>query len=215
MLIEAHEGTGQPMNDKAVIDEVMTLIVAGHETTASTPNWVWYLLSENATVESRLHAEVDALSNEISTLDDLPKLIYAKQGIDETLHLYPPVWLFTHRGVSEDHIGCYYVAQQTDIIIVLYFVHRRPEFWEAAAAPRGAHLVQEASQGCQKFAYSRLRWNTGVGLASFFAMVEMQSHLSTVARGLRLRFVPERAVELEPHISLRSKHNLHMIAERR
>jgi cytochrome P450 len=77
------------------------------------------------------------LSNEISTFDNLPKLIYTKRGIDETLHLYPPVWLFTRRGVSEDHISCYYVAQQTDIIIVLYFVHRRPEFWEAAAAPRG------------------------------------------------------------------------------
>jgi hypothetical protein len=155
------------------------------------------------------------LSNEISTFDDLPKLTYTKQGIDETLHLYPPVWLFSRRGVSEDHSGCYYVAQQTDIIIVLYFVHGRPEFWEAAAAPGGAHLVQEASQGCQKFAYSRFRWKTGVGLASFFAMVEMQSHLSTVARGPRLRFVPERAVELEPHIRLRSIHNLHMIAERR
>lgn len=159
MLTEGRGGTSQPMNDKAVIDEGLTLIVTGHETTASILNWVWYRLSDNATVESRLHAEIDALLNEIPSFNDLPKLIYTKQVIDETLRLYPPVWLFARKAVSEDHIGSYYVAPLTKIIsclascVVIRNSGRRPRRSGLSASRRRR--------------ISHFRWDSGVALANF------------------------------------------------
>lgn len=216
MLIDARDGAGQPMSDKALVDEVMTLIVAGSETTASTLNWAWYLLSEHPEAEAQLHAEVErALSSELPSFDELPNLAYAKQIIDETLRLYPPVWMFTRKAVAEDHIGGYYVAPQTDIIMAPYFVHRHPEFWEAPEAFRPERFEPAAVRQRHKFVYFPFSMGQRRCLGEFFAFVEMQMHLGTIAQKLRLRYVPDRAIELEPHINLRSKHSLFMRPERR
>lgn len=216
MLIDARDGNEQPMTDRALVDEVMTLIVAGSETTASTLNWAWYLLSEHPAAEAKLHAEVDnSMPGDIPSFDDLPNLVYAKQTIDETLRLYPPVWMFTRKAVAEDNIGGYYVAPQTDIIIPPYFVHRHPEFWEAPEAFRPERFAPQATRRRHKFAYFPFSMGQRRCLGEFFAFVEMQIHLGAIARRLRLRFVPERSVELEPYINLRSRHELYMLAERR
>jgi enediyne biosynthesis protein E7 len=215
MLIDARDNNGIPMSDKALVDEVMTLIVAGHETTASTLNWAWYSLSRHPAVEAKLHIEVDTVSSDVPTFNDLSNLNFTKQIVDETLRIYPPVWLFSRKAINEDHIGGYYVAPNTDIFMAPYFVHRHPQFWPEPEAFRPERFEPEAIRQRHKFAYFPFSMGQRRCIGEFFAMVEMQIHLGTVAKRLRLRHVPERPVELEPHINLRTKHNLYMIAEKR
>jgi len=195
---------------------VMTLIVAGHETTASTLNWAWYLLSEHPVAESTLHHEIDgAPFDDTPSFDDQPGLVFTKQIIDETLRLYPPVWLFSRKALAADNIGGHYVAPGTDIFMAPYFVHRHPQFWVAPEAFRPERFAPDAGPQRHKFVYFPFSMGQRRCIGEFFAVVEMQIHLSAVAKRLRLRHVPDRPVELEPHINLRSRHNLYMRAELR
>jgi cytochrome P450 len=98
--------TGAPMSERELIDEIMTLIVAGHETTAAGLNWTWYLLSQHPEAEARLHAELDAMPEHqplgLAANGELP---FARAVVDEALRLYPPVWVFTRRALEADTLG--------------------------------------------------------------------------------------------------------------
>ncbi|MGH8501477.1 MAG: cytochrome P450 [Gammaproteobacteria bacterium] len=215
MLIDARDANGKPMPDRALVDEVMTLIVAGHETTASTLNWAWYLLSEHPAAEAGLHAEIDGAFDDTTGFEDLSLLVYTKQIIDETLRLYPPVWLFSRKALAEDDMGGHYVAPGTDIFMAPYFVHRHPQFWDEPEAFKPERFSPEAGRQRHKFVYFPFSMGQRRCIGEFFALIEMQIHLRAVARRLRLRHVPGGPVELEPHINLRSRHNLYMRAELR
>ena len=103
------------MPDGQLVSEIMTLIVAGHETTASTLNWAWYLLSENSAVEEKLSSELDTLAgSDFPDLNDLPKFTYTRNVIEETLRLYPAGWLMTRRALKDDQLGDYFVPAGTE-----------------------------------------------------------------------------------------------------
>ena len=217
MYMDARDrSNGQPMTDKDLLDEVVTLVVAGHETTAATLNWVWYVLSQNPEAEAALHEEVDQLELDgAPRYDDLPRLSYAKQVMAEALRLYPPVWLFTRRAVGEDWLGDYYVAPGTDIMLSPYVVHRHPKFWPGAEDFRPERFSEEGAKGRHKFAYFPFSMGPRGCAGEFFAFAEVQIHLGLLASRLRLRYLPEQKPELEPAFNLRSKHGLMMMAQRR
>jgi cytochrome P450 len=126
MMMEARDkDSGEPMPDRALLDEVMTLIVAGHETTASTLNWTWYLLSQHPEAEARLHEAAASATDEADTGTN-----YVEQVLQEALRLYPPVWLFSRRAVGDDVLGGYHVPAGTDVFICPYLLHRRSDQWE-------------------------------------------------------------------------------------
>jgi len=130
MLMTARDRkSGEAMPDKQLLDEVMTLIVAGHETTASALNWMWYLLSQHPDAEQRLLEELDSLTAAPASMDDVPPLTYTRQVIEETLRLYPPGWLLTRRSIAADRIGGFDILPNTDVFISPYLVHRHPDFW--------------------------------------------------------------------------------------
>src|SRR5208337_4305642 len=115
MMMQARDPqSGQPMPDLQLIDEVLTMIVAGHETTASTLNWTWYLISQHPEVEQRLSNELNDLPA-FSELDDLPKFLYTRQIIDEAMRLYPAGWLVTRKALHDDWLGEYFVPAGTEI----------------------------------------------------------------------------------------------------
>lgn len=207
--------SGQPMTDRELVDEVVTLIVAGHETTAATLNWVWYLLSQNPGAEEALHSEVDLLEGGIPRYEDLPRLAYAKQVMQEALRLYPPVWLFTRKAVGEDRLGDYWVAPGTDILLSPYIVHRHPEFWQRPEEFRPERFSEEGAKGRHKFAYFPFSMGARRCTGEFFAFVEVQIHLGLLASRLRLSLIPGQELELEPAVNLRSKHGLMMMPQRR
>jgi cytochrome P450 len=112
------------MSDSQLMNEIMTLVVAGHETTASTLNWAWYLLARHPVVEQRLSREDKPLE-----LGALARCTYTKQVIEEVLRLYRPSWLLTRRAIADDEIDGYFVPAGTEIYISSYIIQRSPEYW--------------------------------------------------------------------------------------
>ena len=115
------------MPDAQLAREVMTLVVAGHETTAGLLNWMWYLLSRHPESQTRLSAELDRLPwGEVPAMDTLPKYTYTRQVIDEALRLYPPLWLMTRKALNDDQLGDFFVPAGTEIYISPYLIQRSP-----------------------------------------------------------------------------------------
>ena len=215
MLMEAHDQrSGQAMPDRQLVNEIKTLIVAGHETTASTLNWTWYLLSQHPEVEEKLSSELDnLLGSETPNVDDLPKFAYTRQVIDETLRLYPAGWLLTRRALKDDQLGDYFVPAGTEIYISPYFIHRHPDLWEDPDRFNPDRFAPDHSQDRHPLAMFPFSTGPRNCIGEFFARIEMQIHLMTIAKQLRLRFVERRPPELDVGVNLRSKHDFIMNPE--
>jgi cytochrome P450 len=217
MLMEAREQkTSQAMSDRQLVNEIKTLIVAGHETTASTLNWTWYLLSQHPEVEEKLSTELNnLLGSQIPGLDDLPKFAYTRQIIDEALRLYPAGWLMTRRALKDDHLGDYFVPAGTEIYISPYFIHRHPNLWEDPDGFNPDRFGPDHSHDRHLLAMLPFSAGPRTCIAESFARVEMQIHLMTIAKHLRLRFVEKNPPELDLGVNLRSKHDFMMNPELR
>jgi cytochrome P450 len=217
MLMDARDKeTGSPMSERELIDEVMTLIVAGHETTASGLNWTWYLLSQNPEAERRLHAEIDATEEKAApSLADMESLGYTRNVCDEALRLYPPGWLLSRRTIAPDTLSGYGVPAGTDVLLCLYLLHRHPRYWKEPEAfrPERFDAAHEAER--PRFAYMPFAAGPRHCIGETLALYEMYMHLYKVARRYRLTYVPDRPLELEAQINLRTRHPLMMKLERR
>jgi cytochrome P450 len=118
------------MNERQLIDEVMTLVVAGHETTASVLNWTWYLLSQHRDVEARLCTELAAQAHDMPpNLAQMEALAYARQVLNEAMRLYPPGWLLSRRTIHPDVLAGYEITAGADVLLPLYLPHRHPRYW--------------------------------------------------------------------------------------
>jgi enediyne biosynthesis protein E7 len=217
MLMNARDKeSGEPMGERELIDEIMTLIVAGHETTASGLNWTWYLLSQHPQVEARLHAEIDAAADlPAPTLTEVEALGYTRQVIDEALRLYPPGWLLSRRTIDADVLGGYPVPAGTNVLLPLYLLHRHPHFWKNPEAFDPGRFAPEHEAERPRFAYMPFAAGPRHCIGETFALYEMLGHLYKVARRYRLRYVPDKPLELEAQINLRTRHPLHMRLEAR
>jgi len=217
MLMNARDKeSGEPMGERELIDEIMTLIVAGHETTASGLNWTWYLLSQHPRVEARLHAEIDAAAEFAApTLNDMDALVYTRSVIDEALRLYPPGWLLSRRTIEADVLGGYPVPAGTNVLLPLYLLHRHPRFWRNPEEFDPERFAPEHEAERPRFAYMPFAAGPRHCIGETFALYEMLVHLYKVARRYRLKYVPDKPLELEAQINLRTRHPLHMRLEAR
>jgi len=217
MLMDARDKeSGSPMSERELVDEVMTLIVAGHETTASGLNWTWYLLSQNPEAEKLLHAEIDATEEKVApSLADMEALTYTKNVCDEALRMYPPGWLLSRRTIAEDTLCGHTVPAGTDVLLCLYLLHRHPRYWKDPEAfrPERFDAAHEAER--PRFAYMPFAAGPRHCIGETLALYEMYMHLYKVARRYRLTYVPDRPLELEAQINLRTRHPLMMKLERR
>lgn len=214
MLMEARDENGRVMPDPQLINEIKTLIVAGHETTASTLNWTWYLLSQHPEVEERLWRELDdLLDTESPSLDELRRFQYTGQVIEEALRLYPPGWLLTRRALKDDHLGDYFVPAGTEIYVSPYFIQRHPELWEDPDRFDPSRF--NVSRSAHQHRLATLPFSDGPRncIGEFLARTEMQIHLLTIARVLCLRTEQNTVPELDAGVNLRSKHDIIMIPE--
>jgi cytochrome P450 len=217
MLMSARDKeSGAPMSERELIDEVFTLIVAGHETTASGLNWTWYLLSQHPQVEARLHAEIDAAPQfAVPSLQQMEALTYTQQVVDETLRLYPPGWVLSRRTIEADVLGGFPVPAGTNVLLPLYLLHRHPKFWREPEQFSPERFAPEHEAQRPRFAYMPFAAGPRHCIGETFALYEMLVHLYKVARRYRLVYVPERPLELEAQINLRSRYPLHMRLEAR
>ncbi|MFI4933973.1 MAG: cytochrome P450 [Caulobacterales bacterium] len=217
MLMAARDArTGQAMADGQLVSEIITLVVAGHETTASTLNWTWYLLSQAPEAEARLHAELDQITDDRSpSLADLPRFAYSRQVIEEAMRLYPAGWLMTRKALADDQLGPYFVPAGTEIYLSPYFLQRREDLWEDPHRFDPDRFAPERSR--ERPALAMLPFSAGPRncIGEDFARLEMQLHLMAVARRLRLRYADGPPLALEAGVNLRSRHDFMMFPELR
>lgn len=216
MLMTARDAQGgQVMSDRRLMNEVLTLIVAGHETTASTLNWTWYLISQHPDVEEKLANELTSLPGSgCPELDDLPKFPYARQILEECLRLYPAGWLMTRKALNDDQFGDYFVPAGTEIYVSPYFIQRHPDLWDNPDRFDPGRFAPDQSQDRHRLAMLPFSAGPRNCIGEFLARIEMQIHLVMVARQLRLRYVQTRPIELDAGVNLRSKHDFIMMPER-
>src|SRR5271156_2775203 len=201
--------SGQLMQDRQLIDETLTLIVAGHETTASTLNWTWYLISQHPEVGQRLINELETFTTPLE-FDDLPKFPYARQIIEEAMRLYPAGWTLSRKALRDDRLGDYFVPAGTELHIPPYFIQRHPDLWEEPDRFNPDRFRPENSKHRHRMAMMPFSAGPRNCIGTHFARIEMQIHLMTIARCLRLEYVASRPVEVNAGVNLRSKYDFMM-----
>ena len=211
LLLAQDEETGQGMNDRQVRDEVMTLLLAGHETTANTLTWTWYLLSQYPEAERRLHAELDeVLGGRVPTVEDLPELKYTRMVLEEALRLYPPAPILSRKAIAADELQGYPIAANSMIMISPYAVHRHPALWEEPERFDPERFTPERAATRPAYAYFPFGGGPRVCIGNHFAMMEAQLILSTVAQRYQLRLIPGHPVEPQMLVTLRPRYGLTM-----
>jgi cytochrome P450 len=198
------------MSDRQLLDEILTLIVAGHETTAASLNWFWYLLTLAPDAAARLHAEVDAGGDAFPGYADLDRFPYVRRAIDETLRLYPPGWLLTRRSIAAATIGTLALPARTDVLISPYLIQRHPAFWPTPAAFDPDRFLPEVNAARNRFAYLPFGLGPRACIGEHFALIEMHAHAIVLARRFELTLVPGQSVEIEPQVNLRTRAPLYM-----
>ena len=212
MLVQARDkSSGAPMGQRELVDEVMTLIIAGHETAASTLNSVWYLLSQHPEVEARLHREVDALTEmRAPTLAVSESLQYTRRIVDEALRLYPPVWVISRKSLRPDRLAGFEIPAGVELLLSPYLVHRHPKFWDDPERFDPDRAEPMAPGGGSLFA--RIPFGAGARrcIGEAMALYEMSIHIYRTARRFRLTHAPAPPMELEAQINLRSRRPIYM-----
>ena len=210
---DRRDGTG--MSHRELIDEVMSLIVAGHETTAATLNSVWYLLSRHPDVEAKLHAEVDAVELPDLRLETVESLQYTHQVICEALRLYPPVWVLSRRCVHADRLSGYDLPEGTDVFMSPYLVHRHPRYWADPEKFMPERFAADTKSTAHRFAYLPFSAGPRHCVGETFATYEMAIHVYLAAKRFKLRLQSQEPMEMEARINLRTRKDLLMTVERR
>jgi cytochrome P450 len=211
MMDARDKRSGEGMSKAQLVDEVSTLIVAGHETSAGTLNWAWYLISRHPQVEERLLDELQRLPpDEELSFDDVTGLDYTRWLLQETLRLYPPVWLFTRRAIAADRFGDTDIQPGSHVFISPYLLHRQETFWTEPEVFEPERFDPRRAGAEIKDAYIPFSLGARRCIGEYFAMVEMQFHIAIMARRFRLQALPEQTVEIDPAVNLRMKKNLQM-----
>jgi len=217
MLINVrYEDTGEGMSDQQLRDEVMTMFLAGHETTANTLTWVWYLLSQHPEIEARLHAELDdVLGGRAPTFADLDTLAYTRMVIEETLRMYPAVWMTGRQSIEEDVIGSYTIPADSMLMLSFYFMHHDPTYWDEPEVFRPERFSEGGAQDRPRWAYLPFGGGPRVCIGQHFALMEAQLVLALIAQRYAPRLVPGQPIDLRLMGTLQPKEGPWMLLERR
>ena len=211
MYLEATDKQGKRFSDSELLDELMTLIVAGFETSANTLNWVWYLVAKHPDVEAKLIAEAQRVLPNVSavTAENLAAMEYTQQTLEEALRLYPPVWLFTRRSHAEDELEDFDVPPGTDIYLAPYVLHRTDHYWPEPEVfdPDRFVLADKPKKDRPYFPFSL---GPRRCLGEYFSFLEMKVHLGLLLPRFRMQLVDDAEPELELAINLRSAEDIHV-----
>lgn len=192
-------------------DELVTLLLAGHETTASTLSWAFHLIDEHPMVWQRLHDEAVAVfGSGPLTVDSLHRLTYTTQVLNEVLRMYPPVWLLPRIALADDVVGGFPIAAGSDVLLSPYLLHRHPAFWPAPARFDPERFTTAASDRRNRYSYIPFGAGPRFCIGNSLGMMEATVVLATVARDLRLTKVPGYKVASEGMLTLRIRGGLPM-----
>jgi cytochrome P450 len=217
VLVHARdEADNVGMTDKQLRDEVMTLFLAGHETTASALSWMWHLLARHPKVEARLVAELDSvLGGRLPTAADVPRLPYTEQIVLETLRLYPPAYVIGRQPLEDCTIGGYRVTAGTSILISKYVTQRDPRFFERPDEFDPDRWSDGLLKRLPKYTYFPFGGGPRICIGNSFAMPEAMLIVATVAQRFHFDWAAAPPVVPWPSITLRPRHGIHMVVRAR
>jgi enediyne biosynthesis protein E7 len=197
-------------------DELITLLLAGHETTASTLGWTCYLVDQHPEVLERLHAEAtQVLGDRLPVYDDLRRLTYTTMVIEETMRLYPPVWILPREAQQDDEIGGFHVPAGSDVLVCPYTLHRHPAYWPAPDRFDPGRFDPAGTADRPRYAYIPFGAGPRFCVGSSLGMMEAVFVIAMLARELRLTKAPGYDVVPEPMLSLRVRGGLPMTVSAR
>ncbi len=210
MLMAAQdEETGEQMSDRQLRDEVMTIFLAGHETTANLLSFLWALLSRQVAVRRQLVQEVDdVLEGRVPIVEDLAQLRITNLVIQETLRLYPPAWIIGRRTLEEDRIGGYRIPSQSGVLISPFIIHRHPGFWQNPEGFDPWRFTGEREQQRPRYAFLPFGGGPRLCIGNTFALTEAALVVAMVSQQYELNLVPGRPVETEAAFTLRPKNGV-------
>lgn len=216
LLAARDEETGEPMTERQLLDECLTFISAGHETTAMALAWCWMLLALHPEAEQRLHAELDAvLAGRAPTLGDLPRLEYTRRVVHEALRLYPPAWVIGREAYGPDVVDGWRVEAGDVVILSPYVTHRHPELWESPEAFDPDRFAPDRSEGRPRYAWFPFGGGMRLCIGREFALIELPLVVASLARRVRLRLAPGVRPEADPILTLRPRGGMPMTLEAR
>jgi cytochrome P450 len=206
---EEAEGDGAVrtgMDDQQLRDEIITMILAGHETTANLLAWTFRLLSMHPEIERKVREEaVRVLGERDASLDDVKSLEYTRRVLEEALRLYPPAWMFERQAVTADTLGGYRIEPGSIVGLCPYVLHRHPDHWENPEGFDPERFRPERAEKRPRYAYLPFGGGPRTCVGNHFAMMEAQILLAMIVREQRLELDPSHVIELDPVITLRPK----------
>lgn len=216
MLLHAQDEEGGGMTDGQLRDEAMTLFMAGHETTANTLAWIWYLLALHPEVEAKLHAELDSvLQGRAPTMDDLPRLPYTDRVVTETLRLYSTVWLLGREAIEPVTVGDYRLPVGWTVYMSQWVVHRDPRWFDDPTVYRPDRWADGLMKRIPRYAYFPFGGGPRICIGNNFSLMETALLLATIARKYRLRLAPDADVVPLPTMTLRPEFGVKVVLEER
>jgi cytochrome P450 len=215
LLAQDAEGDGQGLTDRQIRDEVVTIFLAGHETTASALTWSWHLLAQHPEVQQRLHAEVDeVLGERLPTLDDIPRLPYTSGVFAEALRLYPVAAMIFRRALEDHPVGDHVIPKGGVVIMSQYVVHRDPRFYPNPDVFDPDRWVPEERAKRPRYCYFPFGGGPRVCIGEGFASLEGVLVMATVAQRWRPRLLVERSLRRDPKLGTRPSDALRLRLER-
>ncbi len=211
MLVDARDDDGSTMTDQDMRDEIMTLMLAGHETTANAMAWCWYLLAQHPEAYAKVFAEVDALGH-VPSVADLPRLPWCLQVVEEAMRLYPPAYATARQCEQQVDIGPVTVQPGEIVMVTIRGIHRRPDLWPEPEAFRPERFTEAEKKARPRHAYMPFGAGPRICIGNHFAMMEAQLILATIARRWRFRLIQHADVVPEPLITLRPRGGVHVEA---
>ena len=216
MLMQVRDEDGSRMSDKQLHDEVMTFLIAGHETTALALSWSWHLLGQYPDAERQLHNELDCmLGGRTPEFSDLRNLPYTERIIKEAMRLYPPAWSLARTVVEEFEIAGYRIPAGANVVMSTWIMHRDPRYFPDPEIFDPDRWLAERSQKLPRFAYFPFGGGPRQCIGASFAMMEATLLLATIAQSFQFRGMPEHLVVPVPSFTLRPKHGIRMTLEAR
>jgi cytochrome P450 len=214
MLLSARDPeTGEGMSDQQLRDEALTMLSAGHETTATALAWCFYLLSKHPEIEARAREEAQrVLGGRPATLEDVPRLWYTKQVFQEAMRLYPPVWAIGRGIMEDDVIGGFRVKKGSDVTLSMWVTHRHPALWSDPERFDPDRFAE--GKDIPRFAYFPFSAGARQCIGTAFAMMEGQIILAMILARYSLSLPPGHVVDTEPLITLRPRGGLPVIPRR-